>query len=184
MPDARLTLTVAMERGDTFCHLIWLRAPGSIVFDDNPLATQPLPERCFTRLPANVCTCGQYYLVMEGPERAALRETVREAFQRDPSGRLAATVIQTAPHPSDWTDGFPENFLAWAASQGEWSRTRDGSGLEARAIADDHDDHVRTLVDFARQGREQDFRDLGAMLGVDKGALDDLWRGTVARLKT
>ena len=77
--------------------------------------------------------------------------------------------------------GFPEDFLAWAASQGEWSRTRDGGGLEARAIADDH---VKTLVDLARQGREQDFRDLGAMLGVDKGALDDLWAGTVARLKT
>jgi hypothetical protein len=51
------------------------------------------------------------------------------------------------------------------------------------AIAVDYVDHVKTLVDLARQGREQDFRDLGAMLGVAKDQLDDLWLGTMARVK-
>ena len=45
------------------------------------------------------------------------------------------------------------------------------------------EDQTKTLVELARQGREQDFRDLAAMLGIDQERRDALWSGTVARLK-
>lgn len=39
-----------------------------------------------------------------------------------------------------------------------------------------------TLVDLARAGREQEFRDLAAMVGVEPSSINGLWRGTIKRL--
>ena len=41
---------------------------------------------------------------------------------------------------------------------------------------------VEALVDLARQGQEQDFRDLATMSGVPAGEVDALWQGTRRRV--
>lgn len=43
-------------------------------------------------------------------------------------------------------------------------------------------DHIDTLLDLARTHREQDFRDLALMVGVEREQIDALWDGTVRRL--
>jgi hypothetical protein len=43
-------------------------------------------------------------------------------------------------------------------------------------------DHAEALTDLARSDREQDFRDLARMVGVDPKDLDALWAGTRLRL--
>jgi len=41
---------------------------------------------------------------------------------------------------------------------------------------------VLTLVEMAKAGKEEDFRDLGAALGVPGEELDEMWEGTRRRL--
>lgn len=43
--------------------------------------------------------------------------------------------------------------------------------------------HVETLVDLAKHGEEATFKDLAQTVGVRRELLDELWKGTVARLK-
>jgi len=43
-------------------------------------------------------------------------------------------------------------------------------------------DHIHALLDLARTHREQDFRDLAAMVGVQPDQLDALWAGTRRRV--
>jgi hypothetical protein len=43
------------------------------------------------------------------------------------------------------------------------------------------DDTIQTLLNLARTGRERDFRDLAAMVGVEQERIDELWLGTKAR---
>lgn len=81
-----------------------------------------------------------------------------------PSNRCACGRFQL------WWEG--DAFPPWGAQS-----TPDAGP----AIASE--DHVGVLVGLARKGLEQDFRDLGAMLGVDKEHLNTLWSGTVSRLK-
>lgn len=44
------------------------------------------------------------------------------------------------------------------------------------------EDTAATLTDLAREGREQDFRDLALMSGVAPARVDALWLGTRLRL--
>lgn len=79
-----------------------------------------------------------------------------------PSGVMY--VITTAPAPNvvyQWTVAMdPANFGADATP-----------------------DHVDALLDLARNNREQDFRDLALMVGVEREQIDALWTGAVRRLK-
>jgi hypothetical protein len=44
-------------------------------------------------------------------------------------------------------------------------------------------EHAEALVDLARHGREQEFRDLAAAVGVAAARINGLWAGTRARVR-
>ena len=72
----------------------------------------------------------------------------------------------------DWADIRLVGYSSGTSNIRFGAREPDGLPVE----------HVDVLLDLARRGREQEFRDLAAMLGVDKGCLDALWTGTRQRL--
>lgn len=51
--------------------------------------------------------------------------------------------------------------------------------LEAH-LADD--DQIKTMVEFAKAGKQKEFRQLAIMLGINQKHLDALWEGTVKRV--
>lgn len=105
---------------------------------------------------------------------------------------LDARLRAWGPPPVVWPDDSAVEFdrlrrgYELAVARGEVfvvSANDDDPAIDpSLANRDDHDDHVKTLVDLAKQDNRKDFEDLAGMLGVDEAKRVELWEGTRRRV--
>lgn len=79
-------------------------------------------------------------------------------------------------------------FAIPAGLLGECVRSSASAGLRAGLLyspsLEDHladEDQIKTMVEYARDGKKADFYSLAGMLGINSKHFNELWAGTVKR---
>jgi hypothetical protein len=78
---------------------------------------------------------------------------------------------------------FPDGAVSWAANPQPVVQAPINGGLFNFIGQAVDQTHIETLIDLAKHGEEATFKELARMLGVAADQVDELWTGTIRRVK-